>query len=650
VTLGAGEDVLRALLVRALGPLAHARPLRELLGKHGVPDPEGVEALLASSEPPQGLIHAAQTVRETLVALSGGRPLVVWLDEADQATSASPLIEALRAVCYPLLLVCSARSSPLVDGALTLTLTPLPPSAVTGLLQELVPLEPGLAVWITEQSSGLPLVALALLGELIDRGGLVWSGLHWKASSRGLTVPESVRALFHQRVDRALQGLPPSARRWVELAAVLGPRVELEMWEELGSALSLPPRHEKLVRKLVEGGVLSVDPRNVSRLSFTHALLADAVAARCADRAALHALAGEHYLARGDRDCERAATHWLAAGQVDRAMEAWFEASRYWSTRDLLVAKEMALKALARKDASSAWVARLAAKLAGIYCNLGDLYRGQDAASRGLLRVDAETDPDTAVALYDARAWANHGLRQLEEEAQDLQKIRELMPRVTDQRLMWRVWTTQGLRRTESGPQGLQEAIELFDLAAEVAPLEGLRDEVQTFRAAALLNLGRTSEAEAELSRLHARLTPDEPLRLANWLSIHGTMLAQAGQREGLRELWQSLELRRNLGGLPTIRVLELAIWAVRFRDPQIASLARTKVPAGLESSLGALVDTLVAAAAQQPAQAARCLDQMERLDAKLQEWLEFVGDVLGELGDPELRAAVERAVARHPG
>ena len=129
-----------------------------------------------------------------MVALSEGRPVVVWLDDADRATSALVQIEALKELPHPVLVVASCREPLLrTPPQLDLSLSAMSPETLSALLQEVVPLDPALAVWIRDRSAGLPLVALSLLGELIDRGGL-----RWNDARRGLRVR-------WQRAERAQQ-------------------------------------------------------------------------------------------------------------------------------------------------------------------------------------------------------------------------------------------------------------------------------------------------------------------------------------------------------------------------------------------------------------------------------------------------------------
>jgi class 3 adenylate cyclase/tetratricopeptide (TPR) repeat protein len=103
----------------------------------------------------------------------------------------------------------------------TLTLEPLDPHSMAGMLEGLVPGLPGdLLAEIVRRSEGIPLYAVEIVRMLQDRGALVQEGARYvlKADISDLEVPETLHALVASRLD----GLSADERSLLQDASVLG--------------------------------------------------------------------------------------------------------------------------------------------------------------------------------------------------------------------------------------------------------------------------------------------------------------------------------------------------------------------------------------------------------------------------------------------
>lgn len=168
-------------------------------------------------------------------------PLVIVFDDIHWAEPALlDLIEhvATLAGTVPLLVVCMARPeldevrpewSGSVPGALRMELTPLPPTDLDVLLDNLIegasfPAE--LRERIVTTADGNPLFVEELLRMLVDDGLLIRSGDSWRATEEveQLVVPASVSAILTTRLDM----LDPHERALIQRAAVIGREFYLE--------------------------------------------------------------------------------------------------------------------------------------------------------------------------------------------------------------------------------------------------------------------------------------------------------------------------------------------------------------------------------------------------------------------------------------
>ncbi|MFB6375712.1 MAG: hypothetical protein ABEN55_21960, partial [Bradymonadaceae bacterium] len=178
---------------------------------------------------------------------------------------------------------------------------------------------------LAERPEGHPLFAMQLLGHWIDRGAIRIGADGFRvAESADVELPQDIHALWMERVDRLLDGLPGDARlealEGLELAAALGRNVDEREWRAVLADAELEPP-PALVDRLVDRGLVE---RTAGGWAFAHGLLVDSLGrrARQAGRWRRHHRTCARTLTSlstaddpGLR--ERIAEHWVDAGELD---------------------------------------------------------------------------------------------------------------------------------------------------------------------------------------------------------------------------------------------------------------------------------------------------------------------------------------------
>lgn len=204
-------------------------------------------------------------------------------------------------------------------GARRVTVPPLDGPSTRRLVTELLHLTGDLAEQVSERSGGTPLFAVQLVGDWVARGLL-------RATDDGFAlvdgaeprVPDGVLQLFRSGVESALQGLPLSARREVELAAALGDPADDDELDAATEALGLdsPQAMEALARR----GLVF---RTRAGWEFAHVLLVESIAQDAEDAGRwweAHSVCARVLTERG-ADPARIGRHLVGAGQLDDALE-----------------------------------------------------------------------------------------------------------------------------------------------------------------------------------------------------------------------------------------------------------------------------------------------------------------------------------------
>ena len=185
-----------------------------------------------------------------LQLLSRERPLVIWVDDFVFSPEGRHFLSHLLAeqIESPILIVATAGSeslplfpahvrwiSSLVDHDKInhMVLEPLEREESAALVRDLLGLEPVLAAEVEERCGGNPLFAIQLVADWVERGILEVKEEGF-GIAQGATAgfPESLLEVWRWRTEEVLVGFSESAGMALELAAVLGEKVDDDEWSE----------------------------------------------------------------------------------------------------------------------------------------------------------------------------------------------------------------------------------------------------------------------------------------------------------------------------------------------------------------------------------------------------------------------------------
>ncbi|WP_460761967.1 helix-turn-helix transcriptional regulator [Nocardiopsis oceani] len=363
----------------------------------------------------------------------------------------------------------------------------------------------------------------------------------------GTALPDGPRELLL----RAVEPLPEATRRVLGLASVAGDRVEHVLLAEVADRSGVSEGElDQALRPAIDARVLRTTGTGYV---FRHALLADAVfddlmpgeRVRAHRRYADAAEQGLPGLPRAETVAQLS-HHAYAAHDHSRALTAAWEAAgraavsvAYPEHLDLLERVvelwELVPDAAELLDLTHSEVllhVSLAAQFAG------SLHRAVDHATEALAELDPAAEPETAVRLLVARAWAYKELGRTA-ALDDLRSAADLLPEGHPERA--------AVSATTGSVLMLQGQAEEADEACRVAIDEARRSGDRTSEADALITLGSLRDVFATDASLEMQL---EGVRIA-------------------RELGDvTVELRgiNNLGGNHSTR-FEYEEWLARGRE-----------------------------------------------------------------------------------
>ena len=484
--------------------------VRERLARQGTDDPWEVAALTELIEPasPDEVRAGAPTVRfaselerhdlvrRQLIREAGERPLVVWFDgvqpdDDDTLTFVRRTLDA-QAPC-PLLLVLTTRAeapalAPLLDAPACrwMELGPLTGAPLRRLVGELLGLESDLARTVEERSGGVPLFAVQVVGDMVQRAVLEPSPAGFRlAPGAELRLPSSLHVLLQERVDEVLARWPADCRQTLEIGAALGASADAREWERAcrRSSLSLPAG---LLEDLALRGLIEFDEGGYtfSEPTLVESLCRSAVeAGRAPDQHRQAARALEELYTEGTPGlAERVAHHLVAAGDAEDALPALLEAAEERRARSapaaatrLLDRREGSLAGLGigRKDRRWAENDILRARVAG---HATDFEQVRALAGRALTEAQAQgwTDLMPEAARTLAFALWQLGERELSESL-----YADALPQFSEQghaEGVGRCRIGQGIAAahrgaTEEAEALMTAAVEAFDEAADARGL-----------------------------------------------------------------------------------------------------------------------------------------------------------------------------------
>ena len=346
-------------------------PWRELLRRYsplsGLPtvpnfvsDP-GALAALGSQE---ALFDEAWRFFE---AIAEQQPILVILEDLHWADQVS--LDLLRFIArqvrnVPTLLAVTYRDDELTRGhrlsqllpllvresdTVRLALTRLDQSAISTMVDTRFGIDQDdrdrLVAWLTERTGGNPFFIEELLHELTDRKLVRDETSQWQLVDLDqIGVPLLLRQVIEGRLAR----LRPQARSLIELAAVIGQEVPLDVWQEINEAADNAFREG--IEESVNAGLLT-EMTNGAGWEFSHALVREAIYAQVPllERRALHRHAAEFMKAASSTSPEAIAYHLKHAGDP-RAflwfLQAGFQARNSYAWRTAIDHLEQALALL----------------------------------------------------------------------------------------------------------------------------------------------------------------------------------------------------------------------------------------------------------------------------------------------------------------
>ena len=180
------------------------------------------------------------------------RASVLWLDDVHYSTYSLDFVRYMLtsddARDLPVLILATSRSEDLEPGTsryeafqrmivspnLTkLDITPLSSQAHLELVHELIGLDEDLCEQVASRTSGMPIFAIQLIGDWVERGILVPGETGFKVKEgASIDLPDSLHELLISRIKRIFSGLDVQDKvlEQMEIAAILGVQFDADEW------------------------------------------------------------------------------------------------------------------------------------------------------------------------------------------------------------------------------------------------------------------------------------------------------------------------------------------------------------------------------------------------------------------------------------
>lgn len=223
-----------------------------------------------------------------------------------------------------------------------------------------------LSSYLDRNSEGNPLFIEELLGLLEDEQVIRWEDGQWRLGELpDFAVPPLVRQIIEGRLER----LSPEALRSLQIAAVIGMEVPLDLWE------SATGHDRRAMEEVLTGSVL-VETGKLDVVRFRHALVRDAIYwnANVLHRRQWHAAIGALMAGQPDADPGAVAHHFLQADDAraaDWLIEAAQRAARAFAMQSAIDGYQRALSILEHDPTRKA-------EQASVLCALAEAHRFTD--------------------------------------------------------------------------------------------------------------------------------------------------------------------------------------------------------------------------------------------------------------------------------
>ncbi len=463
--------------------------------------------------------------------VDGARTSVVWLDDVQWGSDAlaftTHLLDAQPGRPTPVLIVMTAQEAALMDkpaAAIALEdlamrddvdlieIGPLPIDEHRRLVVDLLGGDGPLASEVATRTAGSPLFAVQLVGDWASRGLLEGgpAGVHLKPGAVP-TLPDDLHAVWQSRIDRLLEPFGDEEAQALELAAVLGSRVDRDEWNAVCHRRQLRPSPRLVDRLIIQR--LAIVEKDGASWSFAHPMLRESLARRAHDHGRLaehrRACASMLELRHAGRPgvSERIAAHLLAAEDDRDALPYLLAAAEERGSRGEIREAERLLDARLEAMERVGLPASASGRAAGwpirqrVLRLLGRVEEAAEhvAASRALAAEHGWSHA-LAQATADAAQLAHHAGRV--GEASDLiEEALRLAADLADPALMAEVRTERARLRIERGR--LEAAVDDLEQARRDAGAAGHElDEAQCW-----MLLGRVAKQQGDLDAAMARFS-----------------------------------------------------------------------------------------------------------------------------------------------
>lgn len=283
------------------------------------------------------------------------RPVIFWLDDLHYSTFSMDFVRFVlsdeTAKNIPVLFLCSTRNEDLDDAqphadslrrllaAPNVTQIPVAPLSYNdqlALVRELIGLDSDLCRQVAQRTSGMPLFAIQIVGDWIERGVLVPTDTGFKVKE-GVCVdlPDSLHALWLSRLgiifkDSKKNGNPRAVEQ-LEIAACLGNQFDADEWR-IACELAELGNVSKTLDAMLSHTLFAMKYPNIQ---FSHDLLRESLLrnARENDRFKEHHLICAEMLRAYFSDAltfyhERRAEHLFAAGAWEMCIDPLLQAAK----------------------------------------------------------------------------------------------------------------------------------------------------------------------------------------------------------------------------------------------------------------------------------------------------------------------------------
>ena len=679
------ERVDRFLTVRGVDSVGARERLVSLLGDDTdeVVTDRGRSAVMRFASPRER--HAV--VRHVLELLTDERPIVLWLDNVQWGHDALVFVTSLLEadIRRPILVVLTYADEALADRATEAELTaalsrrdhardvPLALLDVDDrreLTRDVLRLDPELAEQVEARAGGNPMFVVQLVADWVQRERLE-PGPHGLrlVGDVDRDLPDSLLAVWGERVEGLLYEHSHDERVALELAAVMGTQIDTAEWTAACGLLGVAPCAalvQTLLREgLVAGVVAGLDADALrSGWRFSHGLLVEALRRRSSDAGRLkpaHLAAAEALAARSTpANAGRRAAHRHAAGEFAESLRPYLEATR-WAleagelreAERLLDCREAALDLLEAPASSAArvadWLLRSeVAMLRGWWSESEEWARRATAGATEGAWLDLAIEAVLAQArtaqmtgrlaaawrhAEDAESWARTNFEH------------HLLARA----LQLKGGVMQARGALDSAEACYREALGLFATEGDVLRRAQCVDGLGQIALAA----GRWDDAEIELSAARQLFVEcGSGVRVAHTTNALGEVARHRGELEQAEDFYlEALDRYGGLGGIdevaPTVNLglVRLARGQLGEARPVFEAALTEAEQRGMRTLLGVLHAALLPCAIAEGdrqafrthlQQATRICDETGLIDRDVAEAAARAGDLARDAGDLE--------------